>query len=109
MNWKRRIVAMLLGILFGWYITPKELMHVFQHHNDTEHHATDGLRLESAHHHCSLMKVDQSLCSNEPPVFFQLTEPIRFFSANAHVEVYVAEPIQSIKGNKKSRGPPAMV
>lgn len=66
---KRRIIALLLGLLFGCYITPKELFHVFQHHTDTEHHVSNGLHIDEAHHHCALQKADQQLVSVEPPIF----------------------------------------
>ena len=75
---KRPIVAFLLGILFGCYITPKELLHVLQHHTDTEHHISYGLHIDEAHHHCELQKADQQLVSIEPPLFYCIANIVLF-------------------------------
>lgn len=109
MDLKRQIGALLLCLLFGWYSTPKELLHIFQHHVDTEHHATQGLSFDSAHHHCSLLKVDQSLNTLEPPVFFHFTDKSITLYAKRNWIIFGTPPLGSLFEVKKSRGPPAMV
>lgn len=103
---KRRLLALVLGILFGTYIIPKEILHVFQSHNDTEHHAHDGLRIESAHHHCFLLKSDQALCSIEPPAFLSVPEPIVIYLMPCCSARYISKPLKGNNLIKKSRGPP---
>lgn len=109
MDLKRQIGALLLCLLFGWYSTPKEIWHIFQHHVDTEHHATEGLNIGSAHHHCSLLKVDQSLNTLEPPVFLHFIDKSITLFVKRNWTIYGTSPLGSLLEVKKSRGPPAMV
>jgi hypothetical protein len=56
-----RFFASLILIVFCFYITPKEVLHLFTHHADTEHlviHPSEQ-HFEKEHHHCILLKVDQ--------------------------------------------------
>ena len=48
-------------MMFSIYVIPKEVFHAFTHHADTEHSTFDtkGLRIDSEHHHCELLKLDQ--------------------------------------------------
>lgn len=106
MDLKRRLLALILGIFFGLYITPKEIFHAFQSHTDSEHRTQSGLHIESTHHHCALSKVDQALCSIEPPIFVSVPEPrIVYLLTNYEVR-YIAKPLQGCFQVKKGRGPP---
>jgi hypothetical protein len=106
MDLKRRLLALVLGLLFGMYITPKEIVHVFQSHTDTEHHGQDGLRIESAHHHCFLLKADQALSSIEPPSFLSVPEPKEGYFMPSYTASFISKPLQGNYLIKKSRGPP---
>lgn len=106
MELKRRLLALMLGILFGLYITPKEIYHAFQSHTDTEHTTQSGLQIESAHHHCSLLKADQALCSIEPPTFLCLPAPRLDYIMSNKVVKYTGKPLQGCYNVKKGRGPP---
>jgi hypothetical protein len=106
MSIKRRLLALVLSILFGVYSTPKELLHVFQTHSDTEHHVGDGLRIESAHHHCYLLKADQALHLIEPPTCITIPEPTTVYYSALFPLSLVAKPLQGSCYVKKSRGPP---
>jgi hypothetical protein len=106
MDLKRRLLALVLGILFGMYITPKEIVHIFQSHTDTEHHVQDGLRIESAHHHCFLLKADQALTSVEPPLFLSVPEPNAVYIVPCYSAHFISKPLQGNYLIKKSRGPP---
>lgn len=106
MDLKRRILALALGILFGMYIMPKEIVHAFQSHTDTEHHAYDGLQIESAHHHCFLLKADQALTSIEPPSFLLVPEPKEIYFVPSYSARFISKPLQGGNLIKKSRGPP---
>ena len=108
MDMKRRLLAILLGILFGLYITPKEIFHAFQYHTDSEHQSQTGLNIESAHHHCALSKVDQALCSIEPPTFLSVPQPSIVYLLPKYEVTYIAKPLQGCFQVKKGRGPPSV-
>jgi hypothetical protein len=62
MQAKRILALIFLGVFF-LYITPKEVYHAFTHHNDSSHTTLsdkDGLQISNEHHHCELLKIDQS-------------------------------------------------
>lgn len=70
----RQVIAAFLLIGFCTYLIPKEVLHAFTHHHDSSHekHSGTGLRIESAHHHCSLLQFDQAQDYSD----FQLTAPL---------------------------------
>ncbi|MBP9933036.1 MAG: hypothetical protein KBF25_05035 [Chitinophagaceae bacterium] len=70
----RQVIAAFLLIGFSTYLIPKEVLHAFTHHHDSTHekHAGTGLRIESEHHHCSLLQFDQTQDYSD----FQLTAPL---------------------------------
>lgn len=106
---KRRLIAFLMVILFGWYITPKEIIHVFQHHVDSAHYAKQGMRIDAAHHHCTLLKVDQSLSKIEPPSFFNFCPFHCNYGSVTNWFGYSEKPLHGNEGAKKSRGPPVLM
>lgn len=56
----KRILSFILLSVFLFYITPKELLHAFTHHTDTQHEPVkSGLQISNEHHHCELLKLDQ--------------------------------------------------
>ncbi|HAD34127.1 MAG TPA: hypothetical protein DCF44_06460 [Chitinophagaceae bacterium] len=69
----RQVIAAFLLIGFSTYLIPKEVWHAFTHHHDSTHekHTGTGLRIESEHHHCSLLQFDQTQDYSD----FQLTRP----------------------------------
>jgi ABC-type nickel/cobalt efflux system permease component RcnA len=70
----RQVIAAFLLIGFSTYLIPKEVLHAFTHHHDSRHekHSGTGLRIESEHHHCSLLQFDQTQDYSD----FQLTAPL---------------------------------
>jgi hypothetical protein len=107
MDMKRRLLALILGIIFGVYITPKEIFHAFQNHTDSQHQSQSGLHLESAHHHCFLSKVDQALCSIEPPTFLFVPNPSIVYQLPKYEVKYIDKPLQGCFQVIKGRGPPS--
>ncbi len=78
----KRILSFILLCVFSLYITPKEILHAFVSHQDTEHHAThlkNQLEISATHHHCELMKMDQQFASNEVSIpFYDFQKPSYF-------------------------------
>lgn len=67
--------------MFCFYITPKEVLHLFSHHEDSEHSILNkGVHFEKKHHHCSLLNIDQdfSSISFEIP-FYDFSKSALFF------------------------------
>jgi len=69
----KRLISSFILLAFCFYITPKEVLHLFTHHSDTEHHVVNlnEHHFEIEHHHCALLKADQhfSAPSFEIPFF----------------------------------------
>lgn len=106
---KRQISALLLGLLFACFITPKEILHVFEHHTDTEHHISYGLHIDEAHHHCALQKADQQLVSIEPPLFLGIgNADLQFLPPTNYLTVigFLLSPQHCVWTD---RGPPSLM
>ena len=67
----KRFFSGFILVVFCFYITPKEVLHLFTQHEDTEHSIANGCHFEEQHHHCDLLKIDQhfSAPSFEIPFF----------------------------------------
>lgn len=108
-NFLKRIFAILLLVSFCFYITPKEVLHVFTHHHDTEHLLVNGSHFEEQHHHCELLKIDQAFSA--PNVEF----PFFDFFENQHFLVDTKYQLYSFIKNENVnlafllRGPPVFV
>jgi hypothetical protein len=78
---QKRILSFLLLGMFVFYILPKEIVHAFTHHEDTEHASNhcipDGLlEFSKEHHHCSLLKLDQQFHATDIHILFvDLSKP----------------------------------
>lgn len=50
-----RYISILLLIVFGVILTPKELIHEFYGHEDTHCNAGSSKAFETSHHHCDIL------------------------------------------------------
>jgi len=104
----KRICSVLLLVLFSWFVTPKEVLHAFSHHVDSEHTDT-GHRLQftKAHHHCALLQADQQFNATgiELPQF--LLNPQQPPSSPKPLQIYQAPQGLSTGRGLCLRGPPA--
>ncbi len=66
-NCIKQLCSFLLLMMFSMYVTPKEVFHAFTHHTDTEHSTLDtkSLHIDSEHHHCELLKLDQQFTATQ--------------------------------------------
>jgi len=55
----KRFFASIILIVFCFYITPKDIFHLFTHHDDTEHLTpkSNEQHFDKEHHHCNLLKI----------------------------------------------------
>lgn len=107
----RSIVSLLLLLVFSGYITPKEVMHMFSHHEDTEHcHSLDhDLQISAEHHHCELLKADQQFSVDDYHFFqYDFSKP----ETNVYKErssFYKSFLQASITKQLSLRGPPSLM
>ena len=82
----KQIISSLLLFIFCVFITPKEVIHAFANHTDTEHshtHLHHQLEISSAHHHCELMKADQQFASFDIEIpYYSFEQSCTFFVKN---------------------------
>ena len=107
----KRFFASLILIVFCFYITPKEVLHLFTHHADTEHlviHPSEK-HFEKEHHHCSLLKVDQHFSAPSFEIPFIDFIQDRNFLLNAHFGFYSFVKDENINLSFSLRGPPFFV
>lgn len=73
----RKYTALFLLIVLSVFIVPKELLHAFSGHTDTEHHEVlddpGSVSLEVQHQHCALLKL-------EAPVYIPQLDLLSFAS-----------------------------
>ena len=104
----KRILSALLLILFSWLVTPKELWHVFTHHEDSRHTDT-GHRLQftKAHHHCSLLQADQQFIAAGVEIPQYDLAKVLPPAVSKPESKYEAPLLLSIRTQHSLRGPPA--
>ncbi len=105
----KRFFSCFILVAFCFYITPKEVLHFFTEHEDTEHSIANGCHFEEQHHHCDLLKIDQqfSAPSFEIPFFDFIQD--QFFLINTKFELYSFVNNENVNLSFSLRGPPVFV
>ena len=107
----RNIFASLLLIVFCFYITPKEVLHIFTNHHDTEHHSVNktGTHFEKQHHHCELLKIDQQFFASSFEIPFYDFSKLELFFISIQKSINHHFLSSFIASNKQLRAPPFSV
>jgi hypothetical protein len=108
-NYLKRIFTFVLLLTFCFYITPKEVLHVFTHHHDTEHVLVGGNHFEEQHHHCELLKIDQQFSAHKMDIPFYDFYVARLFYIIPNFSCYQFINNENINLPFSLRGPPAFV
>lgn len=107
----KRFFSCFILVAFCFYITPKEVLHLFTNHADTDHHVVNPNvhHFEKEHHHCALLKVDQhfSAPSFEIPFFDFIQDQL--FLINRKFELYSFVKNENVNLSFSLRGPPVFV
>lgn len=105
----QKIVSISLLSLFLLFIVPTHLLHHFVSHTDTRHICeTKGLHISNAHHHCSLLQIDQDINKLPFNLFFVLTVPCMMYEMSKPILLNKNCFLHKIENNISDRAPPAV-
>jgi hypothetical protein len=107
----KRFFASFILIVFCFYITPKDVLHLFTHHDDTEHLILNSneQHFEKEHHHCNLLKVDQRYSAPTFEIPFLNFIQKHYFLLNQKFGYYSFVNNENVNLSFSLRGPPFFV
>ncbi len=107
---KKQYYSFILLILFSFYIVPKEVYHLFSTHHDAKHVVLThkGLQLSSHHHHCELLKADQSFSSTTIELPYYILPNSNTYGRECILSKDQSWFIKQFPQDKPLRGPPSL-
>ena len=85
MNHLKRHISILLLVVFGLIITPKELIHEWYGHEDTHCRATGSIAIETHHNHCEILKLASPVYTSPVKMSLDALKFLRAFIKNVTI------------------------